>query len=222
VSNLVIRKFVFFNSLAQLATGGALQVTMLAARLYDTPTNAGLFAAAFSLATPASMLALSANQVLIPHFARLHENDRAEAQRFHQRVLVLSTAGFAVIFAILIVLSPVLIDVFYGPKFSGATPYMQWLLCGVFAYSVSLVPAASLVAGGRDRRYTIFSAIGFLVTVGIAVGLGATLGAWAAVIGYVAGSTVSAVLILVAGSRQPPANRLSTRDIPPITGRPRV
>ncbi|MGO4105214.1 lipopolysaccharide biosynthesis protein [Leifsonia sp. YAF41] len=196
VSNPVIRRFVFYNSLAQLATGGALQITMLTARMFDTPTNVGLFAAAFSLATPASMLALSANQVLIPHFARLNVSDTVAARHLHRRVLLLATAGFTLVFGILILLSPFLIDLFYGPSFSGATPYMQVLLCGVFAYSISLVPAASLVASGGEREYTASSAIGFAITLVISLGLGTSLGAWAAAIGYVAGSTVSAILIL--------------------------
>jgi O-antigen/teichoic acid export membrane protein len=197
-----ITKFIFFNSLAQLATGGALQVAMVAAKVYDTPANAGLFAAAFSLATPASMLALSINQVLIPHIARLHTVDHEDSHRSNRRMTLLATAGFGIIFAVLIALAPLLLELFYGPSFVAAAPFMQWLLAGVYVYSVSLVPAASLIATGRDRRYAAAAAIGFSITVVTIVSFGSLLGAWAAVIGYVSGTLVSAALVIAMGMRR--------------------
>ncbi|TFC90416.1 MULTISPECIES: oligosaccharide flippase family protein [Cryobacterium] len=200
-SNDEITRFIFFNSLAQLATGGALQVAMVAARVYDTPVEAGLFAAAFSLATPTSMLALSLNQVLVPHFARLHQDGHEQIHRVSQRLTLFGVVGFGILFTGLIVLAPVLLKLFYGQEFVPATPHMRWLLGGVFAYSVSLVPAAALVAMGRERRYAAAAATGFCATVVIILIGGITLGVWAAVVGYVVGAFCSGALILAMGLR---------------------
>jgi O-antigen/teichoic acid export membrane protein len=202
-TNREISKFIFFNSLAQLATGGALQVAMVAARVYDEPVAAGLFAAAFSLATPTSMLALSINQVLIPHFARLYNHHPDQTHRTNQRMTLFAAIGFGALFAGLIVLSPILLQIFYGHDFVAATPYMQWLLGGVYAYSVSLVPAAALIATGRDRRYAAAAAMGLGTTAVIILAYGVSLGAWAAVIGYVFGTFFSATVIIVMGLRRP-------------------
>ncbi|TFB91268.1 hypothetical protein E3O44_00280 [Cryobacterium algoricola] len=198
-----ITRFIFFNSLAQLAAGGSLQLVMIIARIYDTPTNSGLFAAAFSLATPASMLALSVNQVLIPHYSRQIIASPELHHRSNRRITLWGIAGFAVLFTLLAALSPVLIGLFYGPRFAGATPYMQWLLLGVAAYSVSMVPAASLIARGRDRRYAAAAALGFLATAVIAISLGSTYGAWAAVAAYDIGTLLSASAIVAMGLGRP-------------------
>ncbi len=202
-SSREMTKFIFFNSLAQLSTGGALQIAMVAARVYDTPTEAGLFAAAFSLATPASMLALSVNQVLVPHIARLNSVDPEQSHRSNRRMTLIATAGFGVLFASLIALAPLLLELFYGQRFVAAAPFMQWLLAGVCVYSISLVPAASLIATGRDRRYAAAAAAGFGVTAAIIISLGPANGAWAAVAGYVSGTAVSAALIITMGLRRP-------------------
>lgn len=202
-SNHEITKFIFFNSLAQLAAGGSLQIAMVAARVYDTPVAAGLFAAAFSLATPASMLALSINQVLIPYFARLHQDDPEQTHLMNRRLTLFAAGGFGILFAGLIALAPFLLQLFYGQEFVPATPYMQWLLGGVFAYSVSLVPAAALIATGRDRRYAAAAGAGLCTTVVIILVGGTSLGVWAAVFGYVAGTFFSAALIIGMGLRRP-------------------
>lgn len=196
-SNSPITRFIIYSSLAQLATGGTLQIAMVGAQIYDTPSEAGLFAAAFSLATPASMIALSVNQVLIPHFAQAAANGEP-ARRMPWKATVTLIAALAALFGILFIASETLLTLLFGAAFSAATPYMHGLLIGVFAYSLSLVAAASLVATGSERRYTWLAGVGFLTTLVAIVALGPAFGAGAAMGGYVAGSVVSALLVLLA------------------------
>ena len=213
-SNREIRTFIFFNSLAQLATGGALQLAMVAAKVYDTPSQAGLFAAAFSLATPASMLALSVNQVLVPHIVRKDSTDPVQSRRVTWHRTLLAAVGFGVLFAGLILLAPTLLDLFFGATFLPAAPFMQWLLVGVYVYSVSLIPAATLIATGRDRRYAAAAAMGLGISVAVILISGTSLGAWAAVVGYVSGTAVSATFIIAMGLRRTPRlspNALATQ-----------
>jgi O-antigen/teichoic acid export membrane protein len=189
-------KFIAINSIAQVATGGLLQVAMLAASLSDTPHNAGLFAAALSLATPAAMLGQSLNQVLIPHFARMHALETGTIRASTIKVTAVVAAGLGVVFGVLALAAPLVVELLYGNSYQGASDYMRALLMGVYIYAVSLVPAATLIATARDRRYTVASVIGFVMGVIAIVVLAPSQGAWAAEVGYVAGAGVSAVLTI--------------------------
>lgn len=209
-----ITRFVAVNSVAQIATGGALQIAMIAAHLFDTPFNAGLFAAAFSLATPAAMVGQSLNQVLVPHFSRQVATDPSGLGRSTLRITLVAGAGLGVAFLTVGVASDLLMTLLYGPEFAGAASYMRWLLLCVYIYSVSLVPAASLVVSGRNTSYTIYAGAGFLLGALLTFVLGPVLGAWAAIIGYGVGSLLSAILIVAAGikstSRESPAAEHTT------------
>lgn len=196
VDRAEVRTFIATNSIAQVATGGLLQVAMLAAALADDPRNAGLFAAALSLATPAAMLGQSLNQVLIPHFAGMHARATGNIRASTIKVTAVVAAGLGVVFGALAVAAPLVVEVLYGASYDGASDYMRALLIGVYIYAVSLVPAATLIATGRDRQYTVASVIGFLVGVAAMAVLAQSMGAWAAAIGYIAGAGISAVLTI--------------------------
>lgn len=198
-----LRNFVAINSLAQIATGGLLQVAMLAAAISDNPYESGLFAAALSLATPAAMLGQSLNQVLIQHFAGLFAQGAADIRQSTVRMTLIVGAGLAAIFGTIALLAPVILRVLYGSDFVAASSYMLILLAGVYIFAVSLVPAATLIATGRDKQFTVASVAGFLVGVATMGTTASALGAWSAGLGYALGSATSAVLTLWWGLSNP-------------------
>ena len=64
-----MRSFVHISLVNSLATSGVLQLAMVAAQYFD-PAQAGSFAAALALATPASLVSRSIGSVLFPSLAR--------------------------------------------------------------------------------------------------------------------------------------------------------
>lgn len=196
-----IARFVAVNSIAQVATGGLLQWAMVSAQISDTPRQAGLFAAAFAVATPASMLGLSINQVLIPHFSRARGADAGIPLATTARIVAASAAVLLMVFGIVALVGPMVLAILFGSAFGGAAGYLLALLIGVYLYSVSLVIAAPLVASERHASYAAVAAAGFLVGVAWMAFAAPALGAWASVLGYGAAQMVTLVLLILAMAR---------------------
>lgn len=180
-------------AVAQVATGGLLNIAMLVAHVFGAGMNVGLFAAAYALATPASLLGLSLHQVLVPSFGR--ELRLADPARVIRRVTIAASVVIVAAFATMGLLSSILIELFFGIQFAGAVPIMIWLLVGVCTYSLCLAPAAALVAAGRSADFTRGAIVGFVVGVVLMFALGPVLGVYSAVVGLGVGATVSTATI---------------------------
>lgn len=185
-------------TLSGLATGGLLPMTMIFVRAYDSALQAGLFAAALSLATPASLLSQAVNQVLIPHFARMHESPAAMRQS-HVKLLLVTVALFAIVFAILIVLAEPILAIFYGDRFAGGAASMQALLAIVFLISATCAPSAYLVAAGRQRAFAAIWVSAFVVGTVTMVAASPALGMWGALLGFAIGGGGGSLAVIGAG-----------------------
>jgi putative peptidoglycan lipid II flippase len=112
-----MRGFLWLSLVNSVATGGFLQLTMVAAGYWDR-VDAGSFAAALSLATPASLASRSLTLVLFPSLAAAHGRGDTEGA---QRQTDVATRGLVVLslatFGPLMLVSPALIDLLYrrGP-----------------------------------------------------------------------------------------------------------
>lgn len=186
--------FTWQTSIGMLVGGGLLPITIVFVRAFEAPYDAGLFAAALTLATPASMVSLALNQVLIPHFARLPRQTRGHS---HLRIFLLTTALFVIIFGALAVAAPWIVDVIYGAAYIGAEQPMRALLLGVFLFSVAAVPSALLLADGDERVYARIWLVSFVVGMLLMVTLSPTLGQWGALSGYVVGGGGGSIAICV-------------------------
>lgn len=199
-----VLQFTGDSALALLATGGLLPATMVFVRGFESAEVAGFFAAGLSLATPANLVAQSVNQVLIPHFARMHDGPPAAIQRAHRRILAATAAGFAIVFGALIVLSPWILEVFYGKQYvSGALP-MQLMLVAVGFMSMMAASSAYLVAVGRQavnaRIWVAATAIGTLVML-----IGSPVwGQWGALAGFLLGAVGGSLVVIVSALYLPP------------------
>lgn len=194
--------FASWNVVAGLTTNGLLQLAMIAAQVYGPGDAAGVYAAAFTLATPASMLGQAVSQIIIPAFA--HRSGQVSLrQRGPVLLLVLFTAVFAAVFGGLAALAPLYLPLFYPAEATEAVPLLRLLIVGVFVFTVALIPSALLLSAGRSKAVALTSVAGFVVGVAVMVGAGPALGVQAGTIGFVAGSGLNLVALLVLGFRAP-------------------
>jgi len=124
--------FIHISLLNSIATSGVLQLSMVATQHWD-PREAGSFAAALALATPASLVSRSVSSVLFPNLASAHGRGDAEGARrqvdlLTRSLLVISLA----IFGTLMIVSPLLISVFFPkPAFASAAAVLPVMLAAV-------------------------------------------------------------------------------------------
>ena len=89
--------FVLLGVVGTLASAGFLQLSNVLARAANSPHDAGLYAAALSLATPASLLSRSFSLVLFPSMSEAHGRDDQASLRAQTdlgtRALVLVMVG---------------------------------------------------------------------------------------------------------------------------------
>lgn len=205
----VFGRFVRDTVIGGLAVGGLLPTTMVFVRAFDTPLQAGLFAAALSLATPANMVAQAVNQVLLPYFARILD-DRSAMLRAQRKMFLLSTALFAIVFGLLALFAPFILSVIYGDRFAGGTFAMQVLLGVVFLISATTAPSAYLYASGQQRVYAVTWLVALIVGTVIMLVTTPTMGMEGALIGYGVGGGGGALAIIWFGNF--PARRFRVVD----------
>ncbi|MET0989555.1 MAG: hypothetical protein ABWY54_02800 [Glaciihabitans sp.] len=190
-----------WNSLGVLASNGLIQFSMLFVFTFVPKTAgglvaAGLYAAAMSLATPASMLSQAITQVLLARFAAWGEEDPVLARRNFFKVLWVLSALLAVVFAVVAIASGLILQIIYGDEYSGAVVMMQILLAAVFAFSITIVIGAYLITTGQTAQATKAALLG--LGVGLAVMVLCTLAGWDVPIAGASGVLAGYMLSLVA------------------------
>jgi O-antigen/teichoic acid export membrane protein len=188
--------FVAWGVVGNVASAGLLQLSVVVAAASDTPHRTGLYAAAVSLATPASMLSRSLTQVLFPSMARAAGGGDAEGVRLQTDVVTRGLVTVMVaVFGVLLLLAEPLLHV-YGASFVPAAGLLQLTLVAVLLSTVSVAAVSALTSGPAwgIRASAGMSAAGFVV--GGAV-MAATAPAWGVsgvALGYSAGTAVTAAL----------------------------
>lgn len=191
----VALSFGLWNVLTGITTNGLLQLTMVAAQLASPGTGAGVFAAAFTLATPASMLGQAVAQIVIPAFA--HHEPRAPLRRRGPLVLFVGFSSVcALVFGLVAAAAPWFLPLFYPAEGPDAVAPLRFLMIGVFVFTVALIPAALLLAAGRSREVALSSVVGFVVGVGSMFLAASTWGVQAGSVGFLLGSGVNLVAVL--------------------------
>lgn len=190
-----VLSFTAHNAVANAASNGMVQLAMVVAFALSGSIEAALFAAAFSLATPASLFGQAINQVLIPHLA-----DEVQSKEPDRRAL--TTAGLKLVgltlvpFAAVFFLSPIVLPIVYGDRYDGAVPMLQTLVVAMFFFTVALYPAAALTAWGRARELVIANVTGLVVGVVAMIALGIANGAMGTAFGLVIGTVVLAAMAI--------------------------
>ncbi|MFT4135086.1 hypothetical protein [Microbacterium sp.] len=202
-----VGSFIVWNSLALIATNGLMQLSMVIAYAFDSPAHAGQFAAALSLATPVSMISQAVTLALLPRFGAWAALPGPEQRLLFVRALAAVGGVLAVGCALVALLMPWVLPLFFGAGFGPAVALAQLLMVGVFGFSVSVLVVGYLSATGRARRATLLSGVSSLVGVTCMVWVAlAADGVSGALWGVSVGMTLSAAALCAAAM----ARRAST------------
>jgi O-antigen/teichoic acid export membrane protein len=189
-----INRFTAHSVVWLVATGGLLPTTMVFAQAFGSSRDAGIFAAAMTLATPANMIAQALSQVLVPFIAaRAHEPEAMRALSL--RLLGITVAGFTSTFGILFLLAPWLLQFFYGPEYAGGVVSMYGLLAGVYLSSCATVPISVLLATGRQRAVSIVSVATVVSATIVMAALAPFLQTLGILIGFILAPSISVVVL---------------------------
>jgi putative peptidoglycan lipid II flippase len=192
--------FVLLGVVGTLASTGFLQLSNVLARAANSPHDAGLYAAALSLATPASLLSRSFGLVLFPSMSEAHGRaDRASLRAqtdLGTRALVLVMVA---VFGVIILLSRVILRVTYSADFHGAGTILPIMLVAVLLGTVVVASVNFLTSTSQQgmRISAGTSVIGLLIG-GVAWGaLVPPYGVTGVAVGYLIGSAFITLPILV-------------------------
>ncbi|WP_194623423.1 lipopolysaccharide biosynthesis protein [Curtobacterium flaccumfaciens] len=187
--------FAAWNVLAVVTSNGLLQLTMISAQVTSSAHDAGVYAAAFTLATPASMLGQALGQVLVPAFA--HRTDGGSLRSRGALLLVVGfAAASAVVFGLVALLAGWFLPIVYPAEGAAAVADLRYLMVSVWVFTVGLVPAALLLAAGRSRQVALASVAGFVVGAGLMAVLGPVAGVAGGTTGFLVGSAVNLVAVV--------------------------
>lgn len=192
--------FVLLGVTGTIASTGFLQLSMVVARAADTAEQAGQYASALALATPASLLAGSLSLVLFPAMAETWgRGDHVVFRRqtdHAMRLMVLIMVG---IFGSLILCSRLLVDVVFGARFAEAQQLLPVLLLAVLATSLGVVSSNSLTT--RSQRGMVITSAASLSGLLTGLVLWAVIapqhGVMGVAVGYLCGTTLITAIPLV-------------------------
>ncbi|HEY7592148.1 MAG TPA: lipopolysaccharide biosynthesis protein [Actinophytocola sp.] len=191
--------FVVLGAIGTLASTGFLQLSQIAAKLAAGDADAGQYASAIALATPASLLATSLTLVLLPSLSETFGRGDMTAFRAQTNNATRALAVTMVaIFCSIMLCSRLIVAVVWGAKFAGAEKLLPVLVIAVLATNLCVASVNAL--NTRSRRgmmiNTISSIIGMTLGVVLWLVLAPRLGLNGVAIGYLCGTiTIAAIPI---------------------------
>ncbi|MGX7824007.1 lipopolysaccharide biosynthesis protein [Actinokineospora sp. 24-640] len=189
--------FVALGVVGTLASTGFLQFSQITATLVGGVEQAGVYAAALSLATPASMLAASLSLVLLPSMAEAW--GRGDHTAFHAQTDQATRALAVVMVAIfgsVIVGSRLLVEVVWSAKFAAAQDLLPVLVLAVLATNLAVASVNSLSTRSQRgmRVTTVASVLGLVVGAVVWLFVTPSMGLGGVALGYLCGTVVVAVI----------------------------
>lgn len=193
--------FVMLGVAGTIASTGFLQLSMVAVRRVTSLEDAGQYAAALSLATPASLLGASLSLVLFPSLAEAWgRGDVAAFRGQTDRAMRALTVVMVTIFADLALSSRLVVRVVWGSTYDHAARYLPVLTVAVLASTLGIVSVNALTTRSRRGMQLTTGASLAGMAVGVVVWLLAApaLGPQGIAIGYLVGTVCIAAVPLVA------------------------
>lgn len=188
--------FVLWGVAGTVASTGLLQLSMVIAKAVSPDADAGLYAAAISLATPLSMVARALSMALFPEMARqLGRQDeaatRAIVDRATRGLIGLMTPGFMV----LVIVAEPLVSLVYGEGYGGAVAPLRVLLVAVLISTIPVAATNSINVRGRAgvRLSALLSWAGLLSGLVLIAVLSRGLGIEGVAWGYLGGVSTTAI-----------------------------
>ena len=188
--------FVVLGAIGSLASTGFLQLSQVAAKLAAGDAEAGQYASAIALATPASLLAASLTLVLLPSLSEAFGRGDLEAFRTQtDRATRALAVTMVAIFCSIMVCSRLIVSVVWGPEFAGAEKLLPVLVAAVLATNLCVASVNALNTRSRRGMLINTSASLFGMAIGVAVWLvlAPRLGPYGVAIGYLCGTVSIAV-----------------------------
>jgi len=194
-----MNRFVRYGVLGTLSSTGLLQLSMIAAQFFGTDVEAGLYAAALSLATPATMLARTVSQVLFPSMAEAGGRKDATSLRRQTDVM---TRGLVVtmvaVFGALALASPLVINIFFGERYAEAKGVLSILLIAVMFTTLPVACINRLNSTGtHGARFVSLTAMSGLITATVLwFPMSAWLGLPGVAVGYLVATVATASVVI--------------------------
>ncbi len=193
--------FVLLGAVGSLASTGFLQLSQIAAKVAGGDAAAGQYAAALSLATPASLLAGSLSLVLLPSLSEAwgrgdQATFRAQTDQASRGLAVVMVA----IFGAIAVCSPLIVDVIWGSRFAGAENILPILVVAVLATNLGVTSVNALMTRSQwgNAVTSIASFAGMAVGAAIWFTVAPRLGLNGVALGYLCGTvTIAAIPIAI-------------------------
>jgi O-antigen/teichoic acid export membrane protein len=192
--------FVLFGTLGTLASTGFLQFSQIATTVVAGVEQAGVYASALNLATPASMLAASLSLVLVPSLAEAWgRGDKAAFRAQTDTATRVLTAVMVAIFGTLILTSRLVVDLVWSAEYAQARDILPILVLAVLATNLAVGSVNALTTSSqRGVRLTMVASVtGMAVGVLVWLLLAPRLGITGVAIGYLCGTIVVAVIPVV-------------------------
>lgn len=189
--------FVLYGVLGTVSSTGLLQLSMIAAKMVGTAQEAGMYAAALSLATPATMMARTLSQVLFPTMAEAGGREDHGSLRIQTDLV---TRGLVVtmvpVFGGLAISSPLLLRILYGSEFSDASELLPVMLIAVMFTTLPVAGVNRLNAKGvaGARFVSTVAAAGLVLAVILWLILAPVLGVMAIAVGYLITTACTSIM----------------------------
>ncbi len=185
-----------WTALTGFASNASLQVPMLTAPLFSSQYDTGLFAAAFSIATPVSMIGQAVALATLPAFTHSLSSGKS-IRRSAKPFIVRFTVVIILLLGVVAFLTPTALTALYGVEYASAADSMRVMLMGLAPFTVTIVMTTTLLAMGRSRIAAVISFSTLVITVTVAAALGfAGLGILAGAWGFTSGALVGALVTI--------------------------
>lgn len=179
-----------------------------------TPASMGLYVIALSLSRMLYVFQISVVTVLFPKTAAL---PTTEVVALTGRAVRVSTAFTLLASVAVLILGPVLLRLFYGSEYMGATAVLRILVIQVVLSGATMVLAQAFMALGRPGTVTILQGIGLGLSVPLMLWLIPIYGLVGAGLALLISSVVRLLLVLVGYPTLlevlPPALLISREDL---------
>ena len=187
--------FVALGVAGTIASAGFLQLSMVVAQLAGTADEAGQYAAALTLATPASLLAGSFSLVLFPAMAAAWgRGDTSGFRRQTDQAMRLLVTLMVAVFGSIALCSRLIVSILWGDEYVQAGQLLPILLLAVLPTTIAMA-CVNALSTRSQRGMAIVSAASIS---GLAVGavgwllLAPTYGETGVAVGYLMGTLVIA------------------------------
>jgi len=151
--------FVALATAGTLASGGFLQLSMLAARLVGGADGAGQYAAALALATPLSIVAGSLSLVLYPSMSEAFgRGDQDGVRRQTDQSTRLLAVVMVAVLGSLALCSRLVIQVIWGTRYADAVTLLPIFLVAILATTLGVPSVNSLTSRTQNGMFITISA----------------------------------------------------------------